>query len=144
MTSRITPLSCLLLLFFLAWTTTTAHAVTKTFHVNGRLESETFYDQQSQAKEKSLWYDVNGLLRAEEKFTAETDKVVIFYNEKGQKKIEETIISGKRVHIRAFHPNGNIMIDYTLKDEKLDGKYREYREDGKILKEIDYKDGNEI
>jgi antitoxin component YwqK of YwqJK toxin-antitoxin module len=36
------------------------------------------------------------------------------------------------------------MIDYTLKDEKLDGKYTEYREDGKISKEIDYKDGKEI
>lgn len=135
---------CLIMLLFILACTSTAFAVAKTFHANGKLESETFYNPQNQTKEKTLWYDQNGILQAEEKFSSETSKVVTFYNDKGQKKTEETIIAGKRVHVRAFHPNGNIMVDYTLKDEKLDGKYTEYREDGKISKEIDYKDGKEI
>lgn len=142
--SRIKSLPFLLMLLLVLASVSTAFAVAKTFHANGRLESETFYNPQSQAKEKALWYDQNGLLKAEEKFTGDTSKVVTFYNDKGQKKTEETIVNGKRVHIRAFHPNGNVMLDYTLKDEKLDGKYTEYREDGKISKEIDYKDGKEI
>ena len=142
--SRIKSLSFLLMLFLLIASASTALAAAKTFHANGKLESETFYNQQSKAKEKALWYDQNGLLTAEEKFSSETSKVVTFYNDKGQKKTEETIVNGKRVRVRAFHPNGNVMVDYTLKDEKLDGKFTEYREDGKISKEIDYKDGKEI
>lgn len=142
--SRIHSLSFLLMLLFLIASVSTSFAAAKTFHANGKLESETFYNPQTKAKEKALWYDQNGLLQAEEKFSSETAKIVTFYNEKGQKKTEETIVDGKRVRVRAFHPNGNVMIDYTLKDEKLDGKYMEYREDGKISKEIDYKDGNEI
>ena len=142
--SRIKSLSFLLMLFLLIASASTALAAAKTFHANGKLESETFYNQQSKAKEKALWYDQNGLLQAEEKFSSETSKVVTFYNDKGQKKTEETIVSGKRMRVRAFHPNGNVMVDYTLKDEKLDGKFTEYREDGKISKEIDYKDGKEI
>jgi antitoxin component YwqK of YwqJK toxin-antitoxin module len=134
----------LLMLFLVFASVSTALAVAKTFHPNGKLESETFYNLQSQAKEKALWYDQNGLLQAEEEFSSATSKVVTFYNDKGQKKTEETIVDGKRVRVRSFHPNGNVMIDYTLKDEKLDGKYLEYREDGKISKEIDYKDGKEI
>lgn len=141
---RIKSLSFLLMFLLVIASVSTALAVAKTFHANGRLESETSYNPQSQAKEKSLWYDQNGLLQAEENFNSDTSKVVTFYNENGQKKTEETIIDGKRVRIRAFHPNGNVRIDYTLKDEKLDGKYSEFREDGKISKEIDYKDGKEI
>ena len=142
--SRIKSLSFLLMLFLVIASASTALAAAKTFHANGKLESETFYNLQSKAKEKALWYDQNGLLQAEEKFSSDTSKVVTFYNEKGQKKTEETIADGKRVRVRAFHPNGNVMVDYTLKDEKLDGKFTEYREDGKISKEIDYKDGKEI
>jgi antitoxin component YwqK of YwqJK toxin-antitoxin module len=142
--SRIPSFTFLLTLLLVITSVSAAFAAAKTFHPNGKLESETLYNQQSQAKEKSLWYDTNGTLQAEEKFTGDTSKIVTFYNDKGQKKTEETIIDGKRVRVRAFHPNGNIMIDYTLKDEKLDGKYTEYREDGKISKEIDYKDGKEI
>lgn len=142
--SRIKSLSFLLMLFLVIASVSTVFAAAKTFHANGKLESETFYNLQSKAKEKALWYDQNGLLSAEEKFNSETSKVVTFYNDKGQKKTEETIVDGKRVRVRAFHPNGNVMVDYTLKDEKLDGKFTEYREDGKISKEIDYKDGNEI
>jgi len=142
--SRIKSLSFLLMLFLVIASVSTVFAAAKTFHANGKLESETFYNPQSKAKEKALWYDQNGLLSAEEKFSSETSKVVTFYNDKGQKKTEETIADGKRVRVRAFHPNGNVMIDYTLKDEKLDGKFTEYREDGKLSKEIDYKDGNEI
>lgn len=134
-------LSMLLLLIASAGT---AFAAAKTFHANGKIESETFYNQESKVKEKSLWYDQNGILQAEENFTAANSKVVTFYNDKGQKKTEETIVDGKRVRVRAFHPNSNVMLDYTLKDEKLDGKFIEYREDGKISKEIDYKDGKEI
>ncbi len=137
-------LPCLFMLLLILVCASTAFAVAKTFHANGKLESETFYSPQNQTKEKTLWYDQNGILLAEEIFSSETSKVVTFYNDKGQKKTEETIIAGKRVRVRAFHPNGNIMVDYTLKDEKLDGKYTEYREDGKISKEIDYKDGKEI
>lgn len=140
---RIKTLAFLFVLLFLA-SISTALAAAKTFHANGKLESETFYNSQSKVKEKALWYDQNGLLQAEEKFSSETSKVVTFYNEKGQKKTEETIVDGKRVRVRAFHSNGNVMVDYTLKDEKLDGKFTEYREDGKISKEIDYKDGSEI
>jgi antitoxin component YwqK of YwqJK toxin-antitoxin module len=142
--SRVKSLSFLLMLLLVIATVSTAFATAKTFHANGKLESETFYNPQSKVKEKALWYDQNGLLSAEEKFSSDTSKVVTFYNDKGQKKTEETIVDGKRVRVRAFHPNGNVMIDYTLKDEKLDGKFTEYREDGKISKEIDYKDGNEI
>lgn len=142
--SQIKSLSFLLMLLFLIASASTAFAAAKTFHDNGKLESETFYNLQTKAKEKALWYDQNGLLQAEEKFSSDTSKVVTFYNDKGQKKTEETIVDGKRVRVRAFHPNGNVMVDYTLKDEKLDGKFTEYREDGKISKEIDYKDGNEI
>ena len=142
--SRIKSLSFLLMLLLLSASVSTAFAVAKTFHANGKLESETFYNQQTQAKEKAQWYGENGLLRAEEKFAGDTSKVVTFYNDKGQKKTEETIVDGKRVRVRAFHPNGNVMLDYTLKDEKLEGKYMEYREDGKISKEIDFKDGKEI
>lgn len=142
--SRIKSLSFLLMLLVVFASVSTAFAAAKTFHANGKLESETFYNLQSKAKEKALWYGENGLLQAEEKFNSETSKVVTFYNDKGQKKTEETIVDGKRVRVRAFHPNGNVMVDYTLKDEKLDGKFTEYREDGKISKEIDYKDGNEI
>lgn len=142
--SRAKSLTFLLVLLFVIASVSSVLAAAKTFHGNGKLESETFYNPQSKAKEKSLWYDQNGLLQAEEKFSSETSKVVTFYNEKGQKKTEETIVNGKRVRVRAFHPNGNVMVDYTLKDEKLDGKFTEYREDGKISKEIDYKDGSEI
>ena len=142
--SRIQSLSCLLILLLMIASVSTALAAAKTFHANGKLESETFYNQQSKGKEKALWYDQNGLLQAEEKFSSDTSKIVTFYNDKGQKKSEETIDNGKRVRVRAFHPNGNVMVDYTLKDEKLDGKFTEYREDGKISKEIDYKDGKEI
>ena len=142
--SRIRFFSFLLMLLLVIASVSTALAVAKTFHPNGKLESETLYNPQSKAKEQTLWYDQNGLIHAEEKFSSDTSKVVIFYNDKGQKKIEESIVDGKRVRVRTFHPNGNVMIDYTLKDEKLDGKYTEYREDGKVSKEIDYKDGNEI
>ena len=142
--SRIQSLSCLLILLLMIASVSTALAAAKTFHANGKLESETFYNQQNKGKEKALWYDQNGLLQAEEKFSSDTSKIVTFYNDKGQKKSEETIDNGKRVRVRAFHPNGNVMVDYTLKDEKLDGKFTEYREDGKISKEIDYKDGKEI
>lgn len=137
-------LSFLLMVLFSMCTVTTALAAAKTFHDNGKVESETFYNPQNKQKEKALWYDKNGLLQAEEKFSSDTSKVVTFFDEKGLKKTEETIIDGKRVRVRAFHPNGNVMVDYTLKDEKLDGKFTEYREDGKISKEIDYKDGKEI
>lgn len=142
--SRIKFLPFLLMLLLVLATVSTTFAAAKTFHANGKLESETFYNPQSKAKEKALWYDQNGTLQAEEKFSSETSKVVTFYNDKGQKQTEETIVDGKRVRVRAFHPNANVMVDYTLKDEKLDGKYTEFREDGKISKEIDYKDGNEI
>jgi len=141
--SRIKSLPFLLMFLLVIGSVSTALAAAKTFHANGKLESETFYNLQTKVKEKALWYDQNGLLQAEEKFT-DNSKLVTFYNDKGQKKTEETVVDGKRLRIRAFHPNGNVMVDYTLKDEKLDGKYSEYREDGKILKEIDYKDGNEI
>lgn len=142
--SRCQSLSFLLMLLWVLATAGTALAAAKTFHPNGKMESETFYNLQTKAKEKALWYDQNGLLSAEEIFNSDRSKTVTFYNEKGQKKTEETIVGGKRVRVRAFHPNGNVMVDYTLKDEKLDGKFTEYREDGKISKEIDYKDGNEI
>jgi hypothetical protein len=142
--SRIKLFSFLLMLLLVITSASTALAVARTFHPNGRLESETLYHPQSRAKEQRLWYDQNGLIQAEEKFSSDTSRVVIFYNDKGQKKTEETIVDGKRVRVRTFHPNGNVMIDYTLKDERLDGKYTEYREDGKVAKEIDYKDGNEF
>jgi antitoxin component YwqK of YwqJK toxin-antitoxin module len=142
--SRIKPLSFLLTLFLLIAPLSTAFAAAKTFHANGKLESETFYNQETKEKEKALWYNANGLLQSEEKFTGDNSKVVTFYNDKGQKSTEETIVDGQRLRVRSFHANGNVKLDYTLKDEKLDGKYREYREDGKIAKEIDYKEGKEI
>lgn len=141
---KIPYLYFLFITLFMVVSTTSALASARTFHPNGRLESETTYNPQTRIKEKSLWYDQNSLIQAEELFSSSTSKIVTFYNDKGQKKSEETIDNGKRVRVRAFHPNGNVMLDYTLKDEKLDGKYTEYREDGSISKEIDYKDGNEI
>lgn len=136
--------SFLLILLFLLVSASAAQAIARTFHSNGKIESETTYNQQTQAKEKSLWYDQNGSLQAEEKFSGDTSRLVTFYNEKGQREIEETIVDGKRVRVRAFHANGNVKIDYTLKDGNLDGTYKEYREDGQIFKEIDYKGGKEI
>lgn len=142
--SRIKSFTFLLTLLLVFGTVSTVFAAAKTFHPNGKLESETFYNLETTVKEKALWYDEKGLLQAEEKFTADNAKIVTFYNDKGQKSSEETLVDGKRVRVRSFHANGNVMIDYTLKDEKIDGKYREYRQDGKISKEIDYKDGKEI
>ena len=142
--SRIRSLPFLFILLLVIGSVSTAFSAAKTFHANGKLESETSYNQKTKEKEEARWYDKSGLLQAEEKFTGENSKVVTFFNEKGQKNIEETIVAGKRLRVRSFHPNGNVKIDYTLKEEKLDGKYREYREDGKIAKEIDYKDGKEI
>lgn len=142
--SRIKSFSFLLTLLLVIGSLSTALAAAKTFHANGKIESETFYNLETKVKEKTLWYDAKGLLSAEEKFSGENAKIVIFYNDKGQKISEETVVDGQRVRVRSFHANGNVMIDYTLKDEKLDGKYHEYRQDGTISKEIDYKDGKEI
>ena len=102
--SRIKSLSFLLMLLLVIATVSTAFAATKTFHANGKLESETFFNPQNKAKEKALWYDQNGLLQAEEKFTSDNSKIVTFYTDKGLKKSEETIVDGKRVRVRAFLP----------------------------------------
>lgn len=134
----------LLALFAIATFAANAAAASKTYHENGKLQSETFYNDQSGQKEKANWYDSDGNLYAEEKFSDAKTKVVTFFGEKGSKKTEETVVDGKRVRVRTFYPSGKVMLDYPLKDEKIDGKFIEYREDGKISKEIDYRDGKEI
>ena len=83
-------------------------AAVKTFHENGKLKSETFHNPQNKAKEKTLWYDQEGLLKSEELFSSATSKVVTFYSDNGQKTTEETFIDGTRVRLCAFQANGNL------------------------------------
>jgi len=142
MRTRLTPLLLIVALLFTM--VGTALAASKTFHENGNLQSETFYNATSKAKEKTNWYDQNGALQSEEKFVDAKTRVVTFFADKGQKKVEETFVDGKRVKVRTFYPAGGVEQEYGLKDEKLDGKFTVYFENGKIKQESEYKDGNEI
>lgn len=119
-------------------------AASKTFNENGTIQSETFYNPQTKQKEKTNWYDQNGVLKSQEQIVDAQTRVVTFYNEMGQKNTEETLVDGKRTKVRAFYPSGGVEREYGLKDEKIEGKFNVYFENGKLKQESEYKDGVEL
>jgi len=121
---------------------TSALAATKTFHANGKIQSETTYNGDKISEVR--WYDETGALQSVEAFVDAQTKVITFYAAQGQKKTEETHVGGKRVKMRTFFPNGNIESEYSLKNDQPDGKYLLYYENGKLKAEFDYKDGKQI
>lgn len=119
-------------------------AASKTYNENGTIQSETFYNQQTKQKEKTNWYDQNGVLKSQEQIIDAQTRVVTFYNEQGQKSTEETLVDGKRTKVRAFYPSGGVEREYGVKDDKPEGKFTVYFENGKIKQESEYKDGVEL
>lgn len=142
MRCKLTALSLALLMLVAG--AVTVLAASKTFNENGTIQSESFFNPTTKQKEKTNWYDQNGVLQAEEKFVDAQTRVVTFFGEKGQKKTEETMVNNKRTKVRVFYPSGAVEREYGLKDEKLEGKFTVYFENGKIKQESEYKDGTEL
>lgn len=80
----------------------TALAATKTFHENGKVESEISYS--GDKIDQVSWFDSNGQLQTTEKFVDAQTKVLTFYTAQGLKASEETRINGKLTKLRTFHP----------------------------------------
>ncbi|HAD05016.1 MAG: hypothetical protein A2091_02205 [Desulfuromonadales bacterium GWD2_61_12] len=116
--------------------------ILKTFQENGKIHSIITYS--GDQPERALWHDENGVLQSEELYVDASTRIVTFYDLVGNKITEETRVDGKRIKGRTFFPNGNTEKEYNFKDDKLNGPYILYFENGKIKAEFEYKDGVQI
>ena len=116
--------------------------VLKSFHENGKILSIITYS--GDQPERALWHDENGILQSEELYVDASTRIVTFYDPLGNKITEETRVDGKRTKGRTFFPNGITEKEYNFKDDKLNGPFILYFENGKIKAEFEYKDGEQI
>ena len=97
---------------------------------NGKLTSVTSYMPDGTVREK---YPVKG------------DKVSFdLYSDLGYKKLSATLDADFNWHgtNSSYAPNGQVLMEYTYKKDKLNGEKKEYYENGRLKTHGNYKDGS--
>lgn len=88
-------------------------------------------------------YYPNGELRSSIEFKGSVqDGVASYYDEMGVKKLEVTMVNGKKEgRLRTFFFNGNLQTEEYYVNDMLNGKQTNFDKDGVKLSEIEFKDG---
>ncbi len=90
------------------------------------------------------FYSNSGFKISEGNYTLENDRTGLwsFYDEFGKIKEENNYINGEEnVEIRGFHPTGQLMVKYSMKNDKPHGNYKAYTYYGALKQEKTFVDG---
>lgn len=110
--------------------------VLRTWHDNGQLFYETPYSNEKRNGLRKVWNE-NGTLREEIEYKDNEIISEIHYDQNGN----EIPHGKKHGPVKFYHPNGNLEVEGNWNNEKQDGLWSWFWENGKLEKQIEFKDG---
>jgi len=109
------------------------------YYPNKKIERTLVY-KRGETEGKSPVYDENGELRIERNY--KNDRLVSYtYYSKAGTLVAPIEVKNETQTIKAYFKNGNVSMEYTLKNGELDGKRVSYHSNGKVDSEENYVNG---
>jgi len=114
-------------------------AAGKGFYPDGKLQWEYLF-QEGQISE-AKWFNEDGKLQSREIYVDGKPETTEGYREDGTLEWQVKNLETGRQDVTRYDPSGQVTARYQVLNDKPDGEYSIYYEDGKIKQTVTYKDG---
>lgn len=108
----------------------------KEYHPNGQVSSVYTYDEGKRSKEYTSYFD-NGIIRSET-ILIKGDYVSKGYYASGKLQYERIFNDG---YYREYSEDGTLVVESNYADGELDGMWKQYYDSGELLWQVAYKNG---